>query len=406
MKKKLSSTGIVVGILIVGILYLWFSFKPGFVYENGTWNYVSYDTGAGRRVSPINVNKDEFKVLKYRDFARDNNSVYFKNYKVEGSDPETFKIISTKGRFHYAKDKNNVYIYASDDWSIFKVINADPDSFKVLKYPYSKDKNDAYCGSIPLFVDDVSTFEVIKGARFSTQTSYENFLTRQNDPSNRKKYEFITESVIYSEDAKAKTEHLTYLGYKLVEDNQMFGNIARVEPENNLVEVDISEWDKKDIKSNIDDYGVSILVEITNDLIIKQESGSLSNINSLKIGQKVLLNPPRRIDESITYEVKEIIMLEMSDNEKYKRLLSNQQGRYLTTVFIKEGDLLPPTMKETLLGLQSQSPMNFRVYQEDYVVDYKQELNIENFPVILVFDTNGLVLKTYDTDEMVAFFND
>jgi len=217
MKKKLSKIGIVVGILTIS-LYFWHSFKPGYVYENGTWNYVSYDTGAGRRVSQINVKKDEFKVLKYSDFARDNNSVFYKDHKVEGSDPETFKIISTKGRYHYAKDKNNVYIYVSNDWSIFKIINADPDSFEVLDYPYSKDKNDAYSGSVPLFVDDVSKFEVIERARFSTQSSYDSFLRKENDPSNRKKYEFITESVIYSEDGKAKTDNLTYIGYKLVEE--------------------------------------------------------------------------------------------------------------------------------------------------------------------------------------------
>lgn len=237
MKKKLAITGIVVCTLIVCILtislYLWFSFKPGFVYENGTWNYVSYDAGAGRRVNPINVKKDEFKVLKYSDFARDNNSVFFKNHKVEGSDPETFKTISTKGRNHYVKDKNNVYIYDSNDWSIFKVINADPDSFKVLEYPYSKDKNDAYCGSLPLFVDDVSKFEVIERARFSTLSSFNSFLGKENDPRkksseyernkheyNRKKYGFITGSVIYSEDGKAKTDKLTYIGYKLVEDKR------------------------------------------------------------------------------------------------------------------------------------------------------------------------------------------
>ncbi|MCL6604722.1 MAG: DKNYY domain-containing protein [Paenibacillus sp.] len=232
MKKKLAITGIIVCILTISI-YIWNSFKPGFVYDNGTWNYVSYDEAVGRRISPINVKKDEFKVLKYNDFARDNNSVYFKNHKVEGSDPETFKVISTKGRYHYAKDKNNVYIYVSNDWSVFKVINADSASFKVLEYPYSKDKNDAYCGSLPLFLDDVSKFEVIERARFSTMSSFDSFLGKENDPIeksseyernkheyNRKKYGFIAESVIYSEDGKAKTDNLTYEGYKLVEDKR------------------------------------------------------------------------------------------------------------------------------------------------------------------------------------------
>ncbi|WP_379320282.1 DKNYY domain-containing protein [Paenibacillus puldeungensis] len=215
------------------ILHLWNSYKPGFVYENGTWNYVSYDTGVGRRVTPINVKKDEFKILKYHGFARDNTSVYFKSEKIEGSDPDTFQIISDKGRYRYAKDKNKVYIYASDDWSVYKVINADPNSFEVIEFPYSKDKNDAFCGNLPLYVDDVSKFEVIENTGFAVMSSVNSFLGTESDPRdssseyernkheyNRKKYGFITDWVFYSEDGRAKTEKLKYEGYRLVEDNR------------------------------------------------------------------------------------------------------------------------------------------------------------------------------------------
>ena len=120
--------------------------------------------------------------------------------------------------------------------------------------------------------------------------------------------------------------------YGHYEDNKMIGNIERLELENNLVEVDISEWDKSDVKGNVNDYGVSI--------------------------------------------------------------------------FVKEGDSLPSTTEDTLMGLLSKSPINLGVYQEDFVDDYMQELNIENFPVMLVFDAEGLVNKTYDVDELVAFFYD
>jgi hypothetical protein len=233
MKKKIAITGIVVCILTIGLYYLYNAFKPGYVYENGTWNYVSYDEAVGRRVRPINVRTDQFKVLKYNDFARDNNSVYFKDYKVEGSDPNTFQIISGMGRYRYAKDKNNVYIYSRDDWSLFKIINADPNSFKVLEFPYSKDNNDAYCGSLPLYVDDISNFQVIQGTSFAIESSLDSFLGTENDPRDkdseyernkheydRKRYGSITDSVFYSEDGSAKTDKLTYKGYRLVEDKR------------------------------------------------------------------------------------------------------------------------------------------------------------------------------------------
>lgn len=232
MKKRLAITGLIVLSFFI-ILHLWNSYKSGFVYENGTWNYVSYDTGVGKRVTPINVKKDEFRVLKHHDFARDNTSVYFKSEKIEGSDPDTFQIISDKGRYHYAKDKNKVYIFASDDWSVYKVINADPNSYEVLEFPYSKDKNDAYCGNLPLYVDDVSKFEVIESTGFAVMSSVNSFLGTESDSRgssseyernkheyNRKKYGFITDWVFYSEDGRAKTEKLNYEGYRLVEDNR------------------------------------------------------------------------------------------------------------------------------------------------------------------------------------------
>lgn len=232
MKNKLVIIGVVLFSLII-CLYLWNTFKPGFVYENGTWNYVSYDTAVGRRVDPINVGKDEFKVLSYHDFARDKNNLYFKTEKIEGSDPNTFQIINDKGRFRYAKDKNNVYIYSRDGWSIYKVINADPNSFEVLEFPYSKDKNDAYCGNLPLYVDDVSKFEVTESTGYAKMSSFNSFLGTESGPRdnsseyqrnkheyNRKKYGFITDWVFYSEDGRAKTDKLTYEGYRLVQDKR------------------------------------------------------------------------------------------------------------------------------------------------------------------------------------------
>ncbi|WP_028544317.1 DKNYY domain-containing protein [Paenibacillus taiwanensis] len=230
MKKTLVAVGnVVCGLTILFCIYI--IIKPGYVYENGTWNYVSYDESVGRRVNPINVSKDEFKILKYNDFARDNNRIYFKSTKIEGSDPDTFQIISKKGRYRYAKDKNNVYIYASDDWSVYRVLKADPNSFEILEFPYSKDKNDAFCGSLPLYVDDVTKFEVIESTGSAIMSSVDSFLGTESDSrnmsseykrkkqeNNRKKYGFITNWVFYSEDGKAKTDKLAYEGYRLVEE--------------------------------------------------------------------------------------------------------------------------------------------------------------------------------------------
>ncbi|MFZ4453743.1 hypothetical protein [Salibacterium aidingense] len=48
--------------------------------------------------------------------------------------------------------------------------------------------------------------------------------------------------------------------------------------------------------------------------------------------------------------------------------------------------------------------MTWRPYQNDYVVDYKEELNVEKFPVILVFNREELVFKTNKVEELYEFF--
>lgn len=231
MKKYKTATLILIWIVLFVLLFvllvafLYNKYKPGYVFENGTWNYISYDAAVGRRVKPIDVKKDEFRKLKYKNFARDNESVYFKDYRIEGSDPETFEVISTANRRCYAKDKNFVYIYVRDGWDVYKVINADPETFEVLEFPYAKDKNDAYNGTLPLFVDDVSKFEVLEGGNMSTSTSAEGFLndiakTDEEFRYNNEKYGFVEDAVKYSEEGIAKTEKLVYEGYRLVEDKR------------------------------------------------------------------------------------------------------------------------------------------------------------------------------------------
>ncbi len=197
----------------------------GYVYENDTWNYVTYDLATGRRVTPLDVNKDTFKPLDYENFAADNKSVYFMAHKIEDADPATFQVIDDTGQMRYAKDKNFVYIYLEND-GIMKVFGADPATFEVLAFPYAKDKNDAYNGCLPLYVDDVTKFEVVEsGSGWTRASSPESFLTTVINSEeiakyNNEKYGFIDSGVLYSEQGKAKTEKLVYEGYRLVQDNR------------------------------------------------------------------------------------------------------------------------------------------------------------------------------------------
>ena len=135
----------------------------------------------------------------------------------------TFQVIADNGNMRYAKDKNSVYVYL-EEGEIMKVIGADPETFEVLAYPYAKDKNDAYNGCLPLYVDDVTKFYVVESGDGWTRISFpDSFLTtalnsKEVAEYNNKKYGFIDTAVIYSEQGKAKTEKYVYEGYRIVEE--------------------------------------------------------------------------------------------------------------------------------------------------------------------------------------------
>jgi len=182
----------------------------------------------------------------------------------------------------------------------------------------------------------------------------------------------------------------------------MIGKVQDIQLEDNLLEVDISEWHKRDVRGGVNDYGVSITLPITDELVIKNEDGTLSELSSIKTGQKVLINPPTDDIEG-EYKAKEIILLDMTYEEKYDRLLSKNKDNYRTTVFL--GNTPSSELESKLMGLVSHSTINFADYPENYVVNYEKELDIEKYPVMLVFDTEKLVFKTYDVDELIEFFN-
>jgi len=106
-------------------------------------------------------------IIRYGDFARDNNNVYRYSSIVPNTDPETFEIISKE----YSKDTNNVFYYTGND---FIVVNgADADTFEVLEfkeldpggfkalYHYSKDRNSVFANDKLIKGADPKSFEIL-----------------------------------------------------------------------------------------------------------------------------------------------------------------------------------------------------------------------------------------------------
>lgn len=130
------------------------SCSPGYQEENGEWVWVSYDEAAGRRITKIDsVDSHSFEVLANEKYGKDRTHVFYKTELIRGADPNTFKIMTENG---YAMDRHNVFLRSE------KVVFADPGTFETLEFPYSRDANRVFCGTLPLDVNknEVKDFRV------------------------------------------------------------------------------------------------------------------------------------------------------------------------------------------------------------------------------------------------------
>jgi hypothetical protein len=144
-------------LVILALLYLLFSgSKTGYTSKNGSWYWVTIDEYNGKREHLVQeADYTSFEVLSCKQFAKDQRNVYYEGKIIKRAKASTIKIIGD--------DKSN---YLADDQLVFFrteiIINADPATFEVLEPPYSRDKNDVYCGTIPMMLakEYVSTFKV------------------------------------------------------------------------------------------------------------------------------------------------------------------------------------------------------------------------------------------------------
>lgn len=106
--------------------------------------------------------------------------------------------------------------------------------------------------------------------------------------------------------------------------------------------------------------------------------------------------------------VRSLILLEMIYEEKYERFLAHTKGHYNLVVMYEEGNTGGLDVEKIFDSLSDDVELNAAQfpYPDDWVVDYKGELDIEKLPVILVFDTEGLIFKTYQEKEVYKFFDE
>ncbi|HRO09521.1 MAG TPA: DKNYY domain-containing protein [Saprospiraceae bacterium] len=198
---------------VIIFMVIFQSCETGYTKKNGQWTWVTNDENFGKRnhwIEGIDINS--FKVLmKNKNFGADKHTVYFKGRKVNYAIPDGFEPL-TDTEYGYAKDRQRVFL----DNEV--IIKADPNTFTILEFPYSKDKNDVYCGTLPMGLskNEMEEFKVTNTEKYmkgsKTTTILSEFL--KFNP----KYQWIesldikVEKVIVGTGGTAETKSRKFIG--------------------------------------------------------------------------------------------------------------------------------------------------------------------------------------------------
>jgi hypothetical protein len=201
--------------LLFFILFIFISAcNTGYNRHNGNWVWTTHDEYNGRRHNPIfGADNSSFKVLANDNFAADKISVYYQGRKIKHAQPESFTPL-THNHFGYAKDNSHVFFETE------VILKADPATFEVLAFPYARDKNDVYNGTLPMNLakDEVATFTVTNENKlFSGSVStirVEYFIEDSPEYSWIKEYDPELKHVILGNWGTGKTSNRKFKGLK------------------------------------------------------------------------------------------------------------------------------------------------------------------------------------------------
>ncbi|WP_170110556.1 DKNYY domain-containing protein [Flavilitoribacter nigricans] len=148
------------------------SCENGYRQVDGQWSYVTIDEGHGRRVQPLEVDPETFEILSQRAFAKDKDQVFYQGLVLPGVDAPSYRLLPS-GIF--TADKDRIYFLH------LPIGQADPATFEEIGYPYAKDKNFIYCGSIPIAPNQGQRLKVVRRSKGYSIATLESFL-RDNEP--------------------------------------------------------------------------------------------------------------------------------------------------------------------------------------------------------------------------------
>lgn len=193
------------------------------------------------------------------------------------------------------------------------------------------------------------------------------------------------------------------------EDDKMVGETGPPDKENKILHVGITYWEHRHSKGDtMTDIGIGYAASYTDETVVRHEDGKAASLDEIKFGQTVQINPPR--GDSFEGHADEIILLDMAYEEKYRRLLSHNDGLKIVIMY-EYGQRMPEEMQEPLFekandileDIGQEANASWHEYNKDFVVDFKEELEIEKFPAIFVFDRKDMLFKAYNVEDVYEF---
>jgi hypothetical protein len=136
----------------------------GFKVENGKVAYTQWNESSGKvTFYGDDADPKTFQTLDHDKharaiYARDGRRVFvlvgLRPVTVAGADPASLRVLTNDGI--YAKDKSHVYY-----WGV-EIKGADPESFRILQAPFSRDSRRAFFMTAEIQVHKTDSFEVVQ----------------------------------------------------------------------------------------------------------------------------------------------------------------------------------------------------------------------------------------------------
>jgi hypothetical protein len=145
----------------------------GYKVENGSWSLIRHNEGVGRMVTKVEgADQSSFQPID-KDYARDNQHVYWEAGVIKGADPNKFVVLGS------LSSKNQTKV-----WRDREIIGADPASFQIVDGAnlWSKDKK------------DLSSFKIINGGWARDGVAY--YATPQFAPKGKVDCDYSTMRVL------------------------------------------------------------------------------------------------------------------------------------------------------------------------------------------------------------------